>query len=62
MDELIPFDTPVKERFKVINVEPLEDTEPEKEVTPVAQDDVMITDFKDEDYIDFNTLLDGGNV
>lgn len=61
MDELIPFDTPVKERFKVIDVEPLEEETPQTQ-EPVVQDDVMITDFKDEDYIDFNTLLDGGNV
>lgn len=64
IDEMVPLDTPVKERFKVISVEELneEDNTPKENKEPVSQEDVMITDFKDEDYIDFNTLLDGGNV
>lgn len=66
MDEIIPLgtidNTPLKERWKVIHVEPLESTTTTPKEPTVSSEDVMISDFKDEDYVDFNTLLDGGNV
>lgn len=67
MDEILPLDmmeqAPVKERFKVIHVEPLNQEETTSSTSEsFSQDDVMISDFKDDDYIDFNSLLDGGNV
>jgi hypothetical protein len=66
MDEIIPLGTidnpPLKERWKVIHVEPLESTTTTPKEPTVSSEDVMISDFKDEDYVDFNTLLDGGNV
>ena len=66
MDEIIPLgtidNTPLKERWKVIHVEPLESTTTTPKEPTLSSEDVMISDFKDEDYVDFNTLLDGGNV
>jgi len=67
IDELLALEpkkeTPVQERFKVINVEPLDHEEtPENISEPTNTEDVMIGDFKDEDYIDFDSLLGGGNV
>lgn len=67
MDEILPLDmmeqAPVKERFKVIHIEPLNQEETTSSTSEsFSQDDVMISDFKDDDYIDFNSLLDGGNV
>ncbi len=48
---------PEKERFKVISVEPIDD-EPVEEL---ENDDYMVNDFQDTDYISFNDLLEGGN-
>lgn len=60
---------PPKERYRVINVEeiepvattatPVETFEP---VSEIDSDDVLISDLKDDEYIDFDALLDGGNV
>lgn len=59
---------PQKERYRVINVEEIE---PVTNATPVetfetipevSSDDVMINDLKDDEYIDFDALLDGGSV
>ena len=65
LDEIMPIGTlnePPKERWKVIHVESLQDSTAEASPITNNTDDVMISDFKDEDYIDFNTLLDGGKV
>ena len=48
---------PEKERFKVISVEPIDD-EPVEEL---ENDDYIVNDFQDTDYISFNDLLEGGN-
>jgi len=51
-----------KNRLQVINVEPIDD---EKESTPLEsleEDDYMVNDFEDTDYISFNDLLEGGNT
>lgn len=49
---------PVTERLKVINIEDLENqTEEPKEIE--NQSDVMISDFKDDDYIDFDSIIGG---
>lgn len=66
MDEIIPIGTinneQPKERWKVVHVESLDTTSQEPQGTNESVDNVMISDFKDDDYIDFNTLLNGGNV
>ena len=51
------------ELLKVVDIEPLEDTsqkkEEQKKVEPLPEDDFMINDFNDTDYISFNDLLEG---
>ncbi|MCI8394626.1 MAG: hypothetical protein HFH86_04025 [Bacilli bacterium] len=54
-------ETQNSERLKVIKIEPLENHALE-EVEQNKEAEVMIGDFKDEDYIDFDALLNGGNV
>lgn len=46
--------SPVTERLKVIHIEDLETQEPE-----VKKEDIMISDFKDDDYIDFDSIIGG---
>lgn len=48
--------TPVKERFKVIHIEDLNEDSPKDEV---KDDDILIGDFKDDDYIDFDSIMGG---
>jgi len=45
------------ERFKVVSVEPIEDTS-ESEPESLEEDDYMVNDFQDTDYISFNDLLE----
>ena len=56
-------ETAEPELLKVVNIEPLEDTTPKKEepkkVESLPEDDFMINDFNDSDYISFNDLLEG---
>ena len=50
-------------RHKVVHVEDLSLTESKEEEKPnvdIQEDDVMVNDFEDTDYISFNDLLDGG--
>ena len=50
-------------RHKVVHVEDLSLTENKEEEKPnvdIQEDDVMVNDFEDTDYISFNDLLDGG--
>lgn len=47
---------PVTERLKVIQVEPLETPQ---ENSSSQEDDVLIGDIKDDDYVDFNSIIGG---
>lgn len=57
--EPIQMDTPVTERWKVIGIEDL-NNEPPKNNQEVKSDDVLVGDFKDDDYISFDSII-GGN-
>lgn len=46
-----------RERFQVIAVEPIEE---ESSNDSIHEDDYMVNDFQDTDYISFNDLLEGG--
>lgn len=56
-------ETTEPELLKVVNIEPLDDTTSKKEETKkveaLPEDDFMINDFNDTDYISFNDLLEG---
>jgi len=47
--------TPVSQRLKVINVEDLNEETKEEN----SGDDILIGDFKDDDYIDFDSIMGG---
>lgn len=58
-EEIKPLeDYPVTERWKVIHIENLEEEQKEVEEASL-KDDVMISDFKDDDYIDFDSIIGG---
>ncbi len=52
--------SPVTERWKVINIEPLEGKEEPSSSEPIQEEDVVLSDVKDDDYIDFDSLIGGG--
>lgn len=57
-----PKNEPVTERYKVIDIEDLDTVEPEPAIpkeTPSPSDEVIIGDFKDDDYIDFDSIIGG---
>jgi len=53
------------ERYKVVKIEPLDETKEVKEepvkIEALPEEDFMINDFNDTDYISFNDLLEGGS-
>lgn len=51
--ESFPPRNSLPKRFKVVHIEPLEDVNS-------SEDDFMVNDFEDTDYISFNDLLEGG--
>lgn len=59
-------DIPVSERLRVIDVEDLNNEgnieETQEKVEPeVLDDDILIGDFKDDDYIDFDSIIGGSS-
>lgn len=50
-----------KNRFKVIQVEPIDETNDhdDKVIESLKEDDMLLSDFEDTDYISFNDLLTG---
>ncbi len=61
VDTQEPKEEPVTNRLRVIQIEPIEEKEPKLEEVP-KEEDVVLSDLKDDDYIDFDSLIAGGNV
>lgn len=55
---IVEMNTPVTQRLKVINIEDL-NPQTEKATDEISTDDVLIGDFKDDDYIDFDSIMGG---
>ena len=57
IEDVVPISSPVEERLKVISVEPIETA-----ANDAVENPYIIADYKDDDYVDVNSLFDSNGV